>query len=125
MDLVEWLHDDVVGRLEIRRKKRSVLVHPTCACKQLGLGDKIARVAFACAEEVTVPSSLGCCGAGGDRGFIYPELTEAAMHEEAEEIRGGSFDGAYSFAKTCEIVLSDRTGRPYESLVYLVDEVTA
>ena len=29
------------------------------------------------------------------------------------------------FAKTCEIVLSDRTGQPYESLVYLVDEATA
>ena len=125
MDLAEWLHDDVLGRLEIKRKKGSVLVHPTCACTQLGLGDKIAAVASACAEKVIVPSSLGCCGAGGDRGFLYPQLADAAMHDEADEIKRGSYDGAYSFAKTCEIVLADRTGRPYESLVYLVDEVTA
>ena len=47
------------------------------------------------------------------------------MHDEALEVAGRAFDGAYSLAKTCEIVLSDRTGRAYESLVYLVDEATA
>jgi D-lactate dehydrogenase len=125
MDLAEWLHDDVLGRLEIKRKKKSVLVHPTCACTQLGLDKKIAAIVAACAEDVTIPYSLGCCGAGGDRGFLYPELADAAMHDEAEEIKGRSYDGAYSFAKTCEIVLADRTGRPFESLIYLVDEVTA
>jgi D-lactate dehydrogenase len=125
VDLAEWLHDDVLDRLEIRHKKRSVLVHPTCACTQLGLGDKIAAVAAACAEEVHIPYALGCCGAGGDRGFLYPELADAAVHDEAAEISGRTYDGAYSFAKTCEIVLADRTGRPYESLIYLVDEVTA
>ncbi len=125
MDLAEWLHDDVLARLEIKRRRRSVLVHPTCACTELVLGGKIAAIAAACAEEVTIPTSLGCCGAGGDRGFLYPDLADAAVHDEAEEIRGRTFDGAYSFAKTCEIVLSDRTGRPFESLVYLVDESTA
>jgi len=125
VDLAEWLHDDVLDRLEIKHKKRSVLVHPTCACTELGLGEKIAAIASACASEVHVPYSLGCCGAGGDRGFLYPELADAAVHDEAEEIKGRTYDGAYSFAKTCEIVLADRTGRPYESLVYLVDEVTA
>ena len=114
-----------MDRLEIKRKKRSVLVHPTCACTQLALDDKIVAIASACAEEVTVSYSLGCCGAGGDRGFLCPQLTDAAMHDEAEEIKRASYDGAYSFAKTCEIVLTDRTRRPYESLIHLVDEVTA
>ncbi len=125
VDLAEWLHDDVLDRLEIKHKKRSVLVHPTCACTELGLGEKIAAIAAACASDVHIPQSLGCCGAGGDRGFLYPELADAAMHDEAEEIKGRTYDGAYSLAKTCEIVLTDRTGLPYESLVYLVDEVTA
>jgi len=124
-DLAEWLHDDVLGRLQIRRKKRSVLVHPTCACTQLGLDQKIAAIVAACAEDFIIPDSLGCCGAGGDRGFLYPKLADAAVHDEADEIEGTSYDGAYSFAKTCEIVLGDRTGQPFESLVYLVDEVTA
>ncbi len=65
------------------------------------------------------------CGAGGDRGFLYPELADAAVHDEAMEVAGRSFEGAYSLAKTCEIVLSDRTGHSFESLAYLVDEATA
>jgi D-lactate dehydrogenase len=125
IDIAEWLHDRVLPRIEITNKKPAVLVHPTCACTELGLGEKIAAVAAACAEEVTVATSLGCCGAGGDRGFLYPELADAAVREEAAEIAGRRFDGAYSFAKTCEIVLTDRTGHPFESLAYLVDESTA
>jgi D-lactate dehydrogenase len=124
VDLAEWLHDEVLPRVEVRRKKGSVLLHPTCACTQLGLTDKVAAVAAACADEVVVPYALGCCGAGGDRGFLYPELADAALHDEAREVAGRAFDGAYSLARTCEIVLSDRTGRAYESLVYLVDEAT-
>ncbi len=123
MDLAEWLHDDVMGLLEIKRKKRSVLVHPTCACIELGLDTKIAAIVAACAQNVTIPDSLGCCGAGGDRGFLYPRLADAATHDEAKEVKGRSYDGAYSFARTCEIVLADRTGQPFESLIYLVDEV--
>jgi D-lactate dehydrogenase len=125
VDLAEWLHDDVLPRVEVRRTKGSVLVHPTCACTELGVDAKVAAVAAACAEEVVVPWALGCCGAGGDRGFLYPELADAAVHDEAAEVAGRVFDGAYSLAKTCEIVLSERTGRTYESLVYLVDETTA
>ena len=124
LDLTEWLHDEVMDRLEIRRRKRSVLIHPTCACTQLNLIDMLTGIVARCAEEWTIPSSLGCCGAGGDRGLIYPRLADAAMRDEANETRGRTYDGAYSFARTCEIVLSDRTGRPWESLVYLVDQVT-
>jgi len=110
--------------VDVARKKSSVVIHPTCACTELGLGDKIAAVATACAEEVTIPASLGCCGAGGDRGFLYPAMADAALRDELADIAGRRFDGAYSFAKTCEMVLTDRTGLPFESLVYLVDEVT-
>ena len=124
IDIAEWLHDLALPRLDIRRKKRSVLVHPTCACTELGLGDKIAAVAAACAEEVTIARSLGCCGAGGDRAFLYPDMADAALRREVDEVAGRDFDGAYSFAKTCEIVLTDRTGHQFESLVYLVDEAT-
>ncbi len=125
MDLVQWLYDDVLARLQVRGRKNSVLIHPTCACTELGLSDKFFAVASACAAQVTVPYSLGCCGAGGDRGFIYPELADAATWEEAREVSSNTYDGAYSLAKTCEIVLTDRLSLPFESLVYLVDEATA
>jgi D-lactate dehydrogenase len=125
IDLVGWLHDHVLPRVEVRQKKRSVLLHPTCACIELGLDAKFAALAGACAQEVTVPTLAGCCGAGGDRGFLHPELADAALRDEVREIQGRRFDGAYSLGRTCEIVLSDRTGHPYESIAYLLDEATA
>jgi D-lactate dehydrogenase len=104
VDIAEWLHDDVLPRLDVTRPKGSVVMHPTCACYQLGLESKIDALGKACASASCSPFSGGCCGAGGDRGFRYPEGAES---------------------KTCEIVLSDQIPFPFESIVYLVDETTS
>ncbi|MGD0471882.1 MAG: FAD-binding and (Fe-S)-binding domain-containing protein [Candidatus Velthaea sp.] len=120
-----WLHDDVLPRLNVTTPKGSVLMHPTCACRQLGVDDKIDAIGRACARESWIPSSAGCCGAGGDRGFRYPEGAASALRDEKTELSGRSFDGAYSFGKTCETVLSDHLAFPFESIVYLVDETTS
>jgi D-lactate dehydrogenase len=125
VDIAEWLHDDVLPRLEVSRPKNSVLMHPTCACHQLGLEEKIEAIGNACARESTTPFSAGCCGAGGDRGFRYPEGAASALRDERAELAGRTFDGAYSFAKSCEIVLSDHLPHAFESIVYLVDETTS
>lgn len=66
-----------------------------------------------------------CCGAAGDRGFIYPEVARKALSDEKAEIGDKQYDGYYSLARTCEISMMDTIGRPYESIVYLVDETTA
>lgn len=125
VDIVEWLHDDVLPRVDVTHPKGSVVVHPTCACHELGLQSKIDALGKACAGASYSPSGGGCCGAGGDRGFRYPEGAESALRDEKAELAGRSFDGAYSFAKTCEIVLSDQMPYPFESIAYLVDETTS
>jgi D-lactate dehydrogenase len=125
VDIAEWLHDDALPRLDVSRPKGSVLMHPTCACRQLGLEEKIDAIGKACARESYTPFNAGCCGAGGDRGFRYPEGTASALRDERTELAGRSFDGAYSFAKSCEIVLGDRLPYSFESIVYLVDETTS
>ena len=124
MDVAEWLHDEALPKLDVVRPKRSVLMHPTCACRQLCLEPKIEAIGRACAAESYTPASAGCCGAGGDRGFRYPEGTASALRDERAEIEGRSFDGAYTFAKTCAIVLSDRLPAAFESIAALVDETT-
>ena len=43
-------------------------------------------IARACSDEVTVPLHAGCCGFAGDRGFLFPELTESATRREAAQI---------------------------------------
>jgi D-lactate dehydrogenase len=115
----------VLPRLNVTEPKGSILIHPTCACHQLGVDDKIDALGKTCAGESCRPSSGGCCGAGGDRGFRYPEGAASALRDEKIELAGRTFDGAYSFGKTCEIVLSDHLEYPFESIVYLVDETTS
>jgi len=124
MDLTTWLHDHALPRLDIGRKKRAVLLHPTCACQQLGLTPTLEAIARQCADEVVIPNHWGCCAASGDRGFMYPALAESATRDERLEIAGRQFDGAYSLAKTCEIVLTSEIKLNYESVAYLVDEST-
>jgi D-lactate dehydrogenase len=125
LDIAEWLLIEALPRLDVTHPKESVVMHPTCACKQLGLDATIEALGKACAKESYTPASGGCCGAGGDRGFRYPEGPASALRDEAAELAGRTFSGAYSFAKTCEIVLSDQLPFTYESIVYLLDETTS
>jgi D-lactate dehydrogenase len=86
----------------------------------------LLRVAQACAENATVPAGAECCGFAGDRGFLFPELTERASWREASEVASlaNASAGFYSTCRTCEIGMSRALGRPYRSLVHLVHEAT-
>jgi D-lactate dehydrogenase len=58
----------------------------------------------------------------GDRGFLFPELTNSATNAEASEVKQNNHDGYYSSTKTCEIALSDAVKKDYESILYLVED---
>lgn len=122
IDICQWLDDVVMPRAHVVRKKKLVLLHPTCASRIIGMAGMLEHVARQCAEEVVVPVNTQCCGAAGDRGFIYPQVAKSATAPEKAETAGEDFDGCYSLARTCEISMMDSIGRPYESIVYLVDE---
>jgi D-lactate dehydrogenase len=124
LDIVSWLATDVLPRLEITEPKRTVALHPTCASVQAGSDVEVQAIGNACALEAVTPVNWGCCGIAGDRGFIYPQLSDGAQRDEQAELAGRQFDGYYSIARTCEIGLSERSGRDFESIVYLVEETT-
>ena len=124
IDITEWL-DQVTVDLKSTRPLGRVLLHPTCASRELGKVDAMVRVASRFANTVVIPRSASCCGAGGNRGMLYPEVVESALIDEVRELKGQYFDGAYSLAKTCEMALSEQLGYDFESLVYLVDEATS
>jgi D-lactate dehydrogenase len=72
-----------------------------------------------------VPIAATCCGFAGDRGFLHPELTAAATADEAAEIEASADSDAYVCAnRTCETGLERATGKPWESFVYLLEELT-
>jgi len=124
LDGVEFARDVVLPGLAIRRKLRAVALHPVCSLVKMGLGAALREVAAACAEEVFIPVTSGCCGFAGDRGFLHPELTESATRSQAEEIKARTFDGHFSSSRTCEIGMTRATGRSWFSFWTLLDEVS-
>ena len=121
MDMVEFLHDHALARLDLQKRAGTVAVHPVCSVRKQGLEGKLQRVAEACATAVSVPSEIGCCGWAGDKGFTVPELNEHALRDLRRALPQGCAAG-YSSSRTCEIGLSHYSGIPYRSVLYLVDE---
>lgn len=123
-DSITWVHDTLLGALEVNERAVSVAVHPTCSAVQLGLQDKLRAIAEALAEDVLVPLASTCCGTAGDRGLLHPELPAAALAGVAEELAGRPISACLCSNRTCEIGLQQVTGRPYGSFVLLLEELT-
>jgi D-lactate dehydrogenase len=111
---------------EGRQRAGTAVLHPTCTLMKRGGMPDLLRVARAHSEHVVVPAAAECCGFAGDRGFLVPELTAAATAREARDVREIAGEpGLFSTCRTCEIGMSRAVGRPYRSLVHLVDEALA
>ena len=123
LDSINFIADMLLPKLTIRLPKQDVMLHPVCSVFKMGLYDKLKQVGEACAVHSSMPIQAGCCGMAGDRGFYYPGLIKEATKNEADEVNEKKYDGYYSSAKTCEMSLSDATGKNYQSLFYLLDEV--
>ncbi len=123
LDVTAFCSDYVLPSLSIPKKKEQVALHPVCSLEKMKLKDKLLAVANACAEKVLLPHHAGCCGMAGDKGFFFPELTAAATSLEAQEIQHTACSGYYSTGRTCEMAMSEHTGKEYLSLIYLLDEV--
>jgi D-lactate dehydrogenase len=124
LDAIDWAHDRLLPKLEVRERLGSVALHPTCSTRHMGLTGKLEALARALADEVVVPVAATCCGTAGDRGLLHPELPVAALRDETAELSGRAFDARLSSNRTCEIGLQHATGVPYTSFVYVLEELT-
>jgi D-lactate dehydrogenase len=124
LDGIDFLHGYVLPRLDIQPLDEEVILHPNCSARKLGLDVKLAAIARQCASSVTVPLHLNCCGFAGDRGLLYPELTASATEQEAAEVNARDYDGYYSSNITCEMGMSEATGKDYLGIVYLVEQAS-
>jgi len=125
-DIVEYLHDQVLPRLSLRKQPGTVACHPTCSTMKLEQEHKLLGIARQCSEAAVIPEEHGCCGFAGDRGLLVPELTQSATRKQAREIAGirDNVKGYYSTSRTCEVGMSSATGKIYSSIIHLVEQAS-
>jgi D-lactate dehydrogenase len=123
IDSIAWCRD-LLPNLTIAHTLRRVAVHPTCSTTHLGLAGALREIAARLADEVEVPVGTTCCGTAGDRGLLHPELVVSATREVRAVLDARPCDSYLSANRTCEMGLRHATGRPYESFIFLLEELT-
>ncbi|MFA0514079.1 FAD-binding and (Fe-S)-binding domain-containing protein [Vibrio breoganii] len=113
----------LLEHLDINPLNEPVMLHVTCSSRRMGLEQTMMTLANACTSKVIVPEHIQCCGWAGDKGFTTPELNAAAVHPLKEQVPNNCTRG-FSNSRTCEIGLSHHSGVPYQSILYLLDEVS-
>ncbi len=128
IDSIDFAADYLLPRLQIVERKNTIVFHPVCTSYKMNLIPKLQTIGNACAKKADIPFLSGCCGMAGDRGFYYPKLIESATKDEAAEVGVRTFEnkceGFYSSGKTCEMAMSEATNQNYQSIFYLLRDVT-
>ncbi|MGP9801840.1 FAD-binding and (Fe-S)-binding domain-containing protein [Rheinheimera sp. NSM] len=119
-DSVDFLHDQVLPKLDITPLAGPVALHITCSASQLGQAGKLQRLLVACSNNVVIPEGISCCGFAGDKGFVLPQLNASALSGLQQQVTGCT--QGVSSSRTCEIGLSRYSGIEYQHLVYLLDQ---
>lgn len=122
-DTTEFIAKFALDKLSITPTQAPVALHITCSSQKMGLAQDLRAVAHACATQVIEPEGIHCCGFAGDKGMILPELNASALSGLKAQIPSNCTKG-YSNSRTCEIGLSQHSGIDYQSLLYLLDEVS-
>jgi D-lactate dehydrogenase len=123
IDSVEFVEKFILPKLTIK-KARSIAVHPTCSTTALGISNSLNAISQAISDEIFVPESWGCCAFAGDRGFTFPELTESATEKQAAEIKVRNDDFHVSANRTCEIGMTQATGKKYRHIIEVLEELS-
>ncbi|OGB31347.1 MAG: 4Fe-4S ferredoxin [Burkholderiales bacterium RIFCSPLOWO2_12_FULL_61_40] len=121
LDFHEFAHDALLPRLRLVKKPGPIALHINCSVRRTASDAKLRRVLNACVEQVVEPAGVTCCGFGGDRGFVVPELNAHALRKVHDALPKSCCEGV-STNRTCEIGLTSETGRPYRSIAYLLEE---
>lgn len=124
LELMEFIHDYVAQDLEFTPTDEPIALHLTCSTRLMKIDDKILNLAKRCSTNVIIPEGVGCCGFAGDKGFTHPELNAYALRKLRPQIEAAGVKRGFSNSRTCEIGLTTHSGVPYQSLIYLIDEVT-
>ncbi len=121
-DPLTFVNSHLLPKLNVTPKAQPVAFHLTCAARKDDKATAALDIMKVCATNVVIPEQVTCCGFAGDKGFTVPELNQSALAELKQQVQG--CQSGYSTSRTCEIGLSHHSGINYQSIYYLIDEVT-
>ena len=121
---VEFIWEYLRDRLVFTPIDRHIALHITCSTREMGMVDKMTSLARLCSNNVFLPEGVGCCGFAGDRGWTHPEVNRWALRKLRKQLEDNRIEMGYSNSRTCEVGLETNGGIPYQSIIYLVNEVT-
>lgn len=119
----DYVNQFVKPKLSIKPKTETIALHVPCSSRKMGLETTIHDLAKSCVEEVILPHDIECCGFAGSKGFTQPEVNAHALRKLKPQLPRRVSRG-FSNSGSCEIGLTNNSGIPYQSLLYLVDEVS-
>jgi len=120
----EFVTRYLLAHLTIVPTDETIMLHITCSSRRRGLSDTLLSLAKQCSREVIVPEKIDCCGWAGNKGFTTPELNQSALSTLSSQVPEGCTRG-FTNSLTCEIGLSHHSGIGYQSILYLLDEVSS
>ncbi|MGE5490168.1 MAG: FAD-binding and (Fe-S)-binding domain-containing protein [Actinomycetota bacterium] len=121
LDFHEFAVDALLPRLMVTKQKGPIALHINCSVRRTASDAKLRKLVSACVEDIVEPAGVTCCGFGGDRGFVVPELNAHALRKIHDGLPSSCCQGV-STNRTCEIGLTSETGRDYRSVAYLLEE---
>ncbi len=124
LDSIAFAQQFLLPRLRLQPLAATVALHPVCSVVKMQLTKPLTTIAESCAAHVVIPEHSGCCAFAGDRGFLIPALTAAATEPMARQIESCKPQSCYSSSRTCEIAMTQATGRHYQSFLHLLDEAS-
>jgi len=113
----------LIDELSIKPLNETVMLHVTCSSRRMKLAEIMLTLAQRCVDQVFVAENIDCCGWAGSKGFTNPELNESALSSLKNQLPDDCHRG-FSNSITCEIGLSHHSGIPFQSILYLLDEVS-
>ena len=120
IDLVEFMHDNLLTKLNIS-KKVNVALHLGCSARKMKLEPKMQAIADACSAQVLKPAGIDCCGYAGEKGLYKPEINASALRNIKKLIPVEIKEGYYA-NRMCEVGLTQHSGISYRHLAYLLEE---
>jgi D-lactate dehydrogenase len=115
IDPATFAASELVPRLggRLAPQARRVVLHPTCSDQKRSWDAPFAAAVRAASTSATVPTTVGCCGMAGDRGWLVPELTASATIREAHAARDSGAPEGICTSSLCGQAMTAATGIPY------------